>query len=150
LNGLPPILLAEDDDLDAELTQLALSGANLENPIVRVRDGVETLEFLRREGRFSETGTSSPVVILLDIKMPRMDGLDVLREVRADPALRRIPIVALTSSQVDSDRLRSWDLGVNAFVIKPVDRKQFQEAIRALGVFWALVNRGAEISAGKP
>ena len=138
--ALPDILLAEDNPNDVELTLEALGASNLANRVTVARDGVEALEFLRREGAFKDRPPGPPAVVFLDIKMPRKDGLEVLREIRSDPGLRRTPVVILTSSREEQDILRSYDLGVNAYVVKPVGFHEFTEAVRNLGVFWALIN----------
>lgn len=135
-----PILLAEDNPLDAELALDALRSARLANPVVLVRDGAEALDWLHARGEHAGRPPGDPAVVLLDIKMPRRDGLDVLREMRDDEGLKRIPVVILSSSREESDLARSWDLGVNAYVVKPVDVKQFFEAVQMLGHFWAVLN----------
>ena len=137
---VPAILIAEDNPNDVELTIEALSQHNLANRVTVAHDGVEALEYLRREGDFSEREPGDPAVVLLDIKMPRKDGLEVLREIRSDPALKRIPVVILTSSREEQDLITSYDLGVNAYVVKPVDFPSFIDAVKELGVFWALIN----------
>jgi len=134
------ILLAEDSPADAEMAIDALRDANLANPIVHVEDGVEAMEYLQRKGRYADRPDEEPAVLLLDIKMPRMDGLEVLQRIRADEKLRRIPVVILSSSREESDLIRSWDLGVNAYVVKPVDVEQFFGAVKTLGKFWAVIN----------
>ncbi|MFZ2234984.1 MAG: response regulator [Dokdonella sp.] len=134
------ILLAEDSPADAEMTLDALREANLANPIVHVEDGVEALDFLYCRGAYSNSTELMPAVVLLDIKMPRLDGLEVLKQMRADDAFKRVPVVILSSSREESDLVRSWDLGVNAYVVKPVDVNQFFIAIRTLGQFWAVLN----------
>ena len=133
-------LLAEDSPYDAEMAVDALREANLINPIVHVTDGVEALDYLYRRGKFADREAGDPSVLLLDIKMPRMDGLEVLRQLRADEQLKRLPVVVLTSSREESDLARSWDLGVNAYVVKPVDSEQFFTAVKTLGRFWAVLN----------
>jgi two-component system, response regulator len=134
------ILLAEDSPYDAEMAIDALRDAKLVNPIVHVHDGVETLDYLLRRGAHADRAEGDPAVLLLDIKMPRMDGLEVLQEMRRHETLRRIPVVILSSSREESDLARSWDLGVNAYVVKPVDVDQFFEAVRTIGKFWAVFN----------
>ncbi len=136
----PDILLAEDDANDLELTLEALAKHNLTNRVTVAHDGVEALEYLRREGAFSGREPGAPAVVLLDIKMPRKDGLEVLREIRGDPELKRLPVVILTSSREEQDLITSYDLGVNAYVVKPVDFRSFIDAVEHLGVFWALLN----------
>ena len=137
---LPVILLAEDSPKDVKLTTRALAKNNLANRLVVTSDGVEAMEYLRREGAYKDREPGNPAVLLLDIKMPRKDGLEVLREVRGDPALKRLPVVMLTSSREEQDLITSYDLGVNAYVVKPVDFVSFIDAVRQLGVFWAVVN----------
>ena len=136
----PDILLAEDNPNDVELTLEALAQHNLANRVTVTHDGVEALEYLRREGAFADRTPGAPAVVLLDIKMPRKDGLEVLREIRGDPELRRLPVVILTSSREEQDIITSYDLGVNAYVVKPVDFQAFIDAVEHLGVFWALIN----------
>ena len=141
MSTIRTILLAEDSAADAEMAIDALREANLINPIVHVEDGVEVMEYLNREGRFANrTDEDAPAVLLLDIKMPRMDGLEVLQRMRSDPRYKHIPVVILSSSREESDLARSWDLGVNAYVVKPVDVDQFFTAVRTLGRFWAVLN----------
>jgi len=140
MTELRTILLAEDSPHDAEMAIDALRDAHLANPIVHVEDGVEALDYLLRRGRFADRGEGDPAVLLLDIKMPRMDGLEVLTELRKEERFRSLPIVILSSSREESDLARSWDLGVNAYVVKPVDVDQFFDAVRTLGRFWAVLN----------
>lgn len=134
------ILLVEDDPSDAEMTVDALREANLANPIVHVEDGVEALDYLRREGAYASRSGGHPAVVLLDIKMPRMDGIEVLREIRGNGDTKCIPVVILSSSREERDLAASWNLGVNAYVVKPVDAAQFFDAVQALGQFWAVMN----------
>ena len=141
MTDIKPILLAEDSMADAEMAIDALREANLANPIVHVEDGVEAMEYLLREGRFADREPGDPSVLLLDIKMPRMDGLEVLQRIRHNDQLKHIPVVILSSSREESDLARSWDLGVNAYVVKPVDINQFFEAVKTLGRFWAVFNQ---------
>jgi CheY-like chemotaxis protein len=137
---IPVILLAEDNPKDVDLTTRALAQSNLANHLDVVSDGVEALEYLRREGAYADREPGDPAAILLDIKMPRKDGLEVLREIRGDPKLRRLPIIILTSSREEQDLIAGYDLGANAYVVKPVDFDDFIRAVKQLGVFWALVN----------
>ena len=137
------ILLAEDSPADAEMAIDALREAHLANPIVHVMDGLEAMDYLHRRGKFADRPEGLPAVLLLDIKMPRMDGLEVLAELRKDEKLRMLPVVILSSSREEADLVRSWDLGVNAYVVKPVDVDQFFEAIKTLGRFWAVFNESA-------
>ena len=145
MSKLRTILLPEDSPADAEMAIDALRDAHLANPIVHVEDGVEALDYLLRRGRFADRVDEDPAVLLLDIKMPRMDGLEVLQKLRADENLRRLPVVILSSSREESDLARSWDLGVNAYVVKPVDVDQFFDAVKALGKFWAVFNEIPEV-----
>jgi CheY-like chemotaxis protein len=140
MTDVPAILIAEDNPNDVELTIEALDRHNLANRVIVAHDGVEAMEYLRREGAFSEREPGDPAVVLLDIKMPRKDGLEVLREIRGDPALKRLPVVILTSSREEQDLITSYDLGVNAYVVKPVDFPSFIEAVKELGFFWAVIN----------
>lgn len=137
---LKPILLVEDDARDLELTLVALEKSQLANEVIVVRDGAEALDYLNREGVHAERSEGSPAVVLLDLKLPKVNGLEVLRAVRSTEALKSIPIVMLTSSQAETDVVQSYELGVNAYVVKPVEFKQFVTAISDLGVFWAVLN----------
>jgi two-component system, response regulator len=137
---LRTILLAEDNPADAEMAIDALREAKLANPVVHVEDGVEALDFLHARGAYAGRGAGDVAVVLLDLKMPRLDGLDVLRQMRDDPVLKRIPVVVLSSSREESDLAKSWDLGANAYVVKPVDVNQFFAAVQTLGRFWAVLN----------
>ncbi|TAL91680.1 MAG: response regulator [Rhodanobacter sp.] len=141
---LRTVLLAEDSLADAEMTMDALAEAHLANPVVHVEDGVECLDYLHRCGAWATREPGDPAVVLLDIKMPRMNGLEVLTQMRADEQTRRIPVVILSSSREETDLARSWDLGANAYVIKPVDVDQFFDAVRTLGRFWAVLNEAPE------
>jgi|ERR1035437_3371738 CheY-like chemotaxis protein len=137
---LRTILLAEDNPKDVELTLEAMSENNLANHIFVVKDGVEAMEFLHCKGKYELRKTGNPALVLLDIKMPRMDGIEVLRNIRSDAALKRIPVVVLTSSREENDLINTYELGVNAYVLKPVDFKQFVEAVKQIGSFWAVLN----------
>ena len=134
------ILLVEDSPADAEMAIDALREAHLVNPIVHVEDGIDALDYLHARGKYAGRPDGLPAVLLLDIKMPRMDGLEVLKELRNDEQLKRLPVVVLTSSREETDLARSWDLGVNAYVVKPVDSEQFFHAVKTLGRFWAVLN----------
>ena len=134
------ILLAEDSSADAEMSIDALREAKLANPVVHVEDGVEALDYLFCRGAFEGRGKGNPVVVLLDIKMPRLDGLEVLKKMRSTESLKRVPVVILSSSREESDLVHSWNLGVNAYVVKPVDVNQFFAAVQTLGRFWAVLN----------
>jgi CheY-like chemotaxis protein len=137
---LKSILLAEDNPRDVELTLTALSEHNLANEVVVARDGEEALDYLLRRGRFSGREEGNPAVVLLDLKMPKVDGLEVLRQIKSNEALRTIPVVMLTSSREEKDLIESYRVGVNAYVVKPVAFDRFIEAVRNVGIFWALVN----------
>jgi CheY-like chemotaxis protein len=137
---LGPILLAEDNPNDVELTLNALHSLNLANEIVVVNDGAQVLDFLHRRNEFRDRSGLAPAVIMLDLKMPRVDGMEVLRQIRADSSLRTLPVVILTSSREENDLVRGYELGANAYVVKPVDFDQFLAAVGKLGVFWALIN----------
>jgi CheY-like chemotaxis protein len=134
------ILLAEDNANDVELTLTALRANSLLNEVTVVHDGAEALDFLKRRGPFANREPGLPALMLLDLKMPKVDGLDVLRFVKADPELRMLPVVVLTSSREEQDLVQSYDLGVNAYVVKPVDFCAFMDAVKLLGGFWALLN----------
>lgn len=137
---LKPILLVEDDPRDLELTLVALERSQLANEVIIVRDGEAALEYLNRTGEYQGRAEGNPAVVLLDLKLPKVNGLEVLQAVRTTEPLRSIPVVMLTSSHEETDVLRSYQLGVNAYVVKPVEFKQFVEAIADLGIFWAVLN----------
>ena len=134
------ILLAEDNPFDLELTLAGLAENRLTNEVVVARDGAEALDYLKRRGRFADRTPGSPMVILLDLKMPKMDGLEVLRQIKSDPALHTIPIVVLTSSREEQDVVESYNLGVNAYVVKPVAFDKFVDVVKQIGLFWVLTN----------
>jgi CheY-like chemotaxis protein len=140
MSNLRTILLAEDNPKDVELTLEALTEYNLANQIIVVKDGVEALEFLRCEGNYKMRRKGLPVVLLMDLKMPRMNGLEALQAIRNDPELKMLPVVMLSSSREEQDLMRSYELGINAYVVKPVDFKEFVEAVKQVGVFWAMIN----------
>ncbi len=144
MSEIRTILLAEDSPHDAEMAIDALREAHLANPIVHVEDGVEAIDYLFRRGKYADRPEGDPAVLLLDIKMPRMDGLEVLKQLRDHETLKRMPVVILSSSREESDLARSWDLGANAYVVKPVDVDQFFDAVRTLGKFWAVLNEVPE------
>jgi CheY-like chemotaxis protein len=137
---LRPILLVEDNLKDIELVLAALKKNNFANDVAVARDGAEALDFLYRRGKHQARADLLPIVILLDLKLPKKDGLEVLREVKRDEALKVIPVVMLTSSREEADLVRSYQLGVNAYVVKPVGFQQFVEAIKQTGMFWAVIN----------
>jgi CheY-like chemotaxis protein len=140
MTELRTILLAEDNANDVELTVAALQDHNVANEVVVVRDGEEALDFLHRRNQFAKRRAGNPAVMLLDLKMPKVDGLEVLRSVKSDPALRTIPVVVLTSSREESDLVQTYNLGANAYVVKPVAFQEFVRAVHSLGAFWAVIN----------
>jgi CheY-like chemotaxis protein len=140
MEELRPILLADDNAKDVELTLEAMKESNLANRIVVVKDGVEALEYLYCEAKYKQRKQGNPAVILLDIKMPRMDGIEVLRKIRSDEKLKLIPVVVLTSSREERDLVETYRLGVNAYVVKPVLFKDFIEKVKTIGIFWAIIN----------
>ncbi len=137
---LRPILLVEDNPRDLELTLAALAKCQLANDIVVARDGAEALDYLYTKGQHADRPPGDPAVVLLDLKLPKVDGLEVLERVKSDSLRRQIPVVMLTSSREERDLVKSYELGVNAFVVKPVDFNAFFEAIQDLGMFWAILN----------
>jgi CheY-like chemotaxis protein len=140
MSMLGRILLVEDDPRDVELTLTALEDYKLANEVVVTRDGEEALDFLYCRGQFRTRPHDNPAVMLLDLKLPKVDGLEVLRQVKSDEQLKMIPVVVLTSSHEEQDMMRSYKSGVNAYVVKPVDFHEFVNAIKELGVFWAVIN----------
>lgn len=149
MNTLARILIVEDDPKDVELTLTALEEYNLANAVVVARDGQEALDYLYHRGQFHARFDGNPVVMLLDLKLPKVDGLEVLKQVRSDEHLKMTPVVVLTSSHEEKDMMRSYKLGVNAYVVKPVDFHEFVNAIKELGVFWAVINEPPPGSVGK-
>src|SRR5271165_3926510 len=140
MSTLGRILLVEDDPKDVELTMTALEEYNLANEVVVARDGEEALDYLYCRGNFQARSTGNPAVLLLDLKLPKVDGLEVLKQIKSDEKFRVIPVVVLTSSHEEKDMVASYKLGVNAYVVKPVDFHEFVNAIKELGVFWAVIN----------
>lgn len=140
MENLKRILLAEDDEKDIDLTLAALAEINIANKIDVVRDGEEALDYLFKRARYANRENGNPVVVMLDLKMPKVDGLEVLKQIKGDDKLRKIPVVILTSSIMESDLITSYELGVNAYVVKPVDFDNFMTAIKELGSFWAILN----------
>src|SRR5258708_5922423 len=149
MNGLGRILLVEDDPKDIDLTLRALSQYNLANEVVVARDGEQALDYLFHRGEFESRNSDNPAVLLLDLKLPKVDGLEVLQQIKSDEALKLIPVVVLTSSHEEKDVVTSYKLGVNAYVVKPVDLHQFVEAIKDLGVFWAVINEPTPVRVKK-
>jgi CheY-like chemotaxis protein len=139
-NELGRILIVEDDPRDVELTLMALEDYKLANQVVVTRDGQEALDYLYCRGQFDTRSDGNPAVVMLDLKLPKVDGLEVLKQVRSDEHLKMIPVVVLTSSHEEKDMMRSYKLGVNAYVVKPVDFHEFVNAVKELGVFWAVIN----------
>jgi CheY-like chemotaxis protein len=137
---LKTILMSEDNPQDVELTIEALDEHNLANQVVAVKDGVEAMEYLNYEGQFKNRKKGNPAVLLLDIKMPRMDGIEVLMAIRKDEKLKTLPVVMLTSSREEPDLKKCYELGVNAYVVKPVNFKDFMDAVKQIGIFWAMLN----------
>jgi CheY-like chemotaxis protein len=150
MSDVKRILYVEDSDEDVELTLAALEQNGLANEVVVARDGVEAVEYLTRAGRFAGQPAGIPAVVLLDIKMPRMDGLELLRWIRSQAHLRALPVVMLTSSREEQDIVESYQLGVNAYVVKPVAFEDFMEAVRTLGLFWAILNEPAPGAQRRP
>ncbi len=148
MNSLRPILLVDDSLLDIELTISALKRNHVVNEVVVARHGGEALDFLYRRGEYQNRAMVNPVVVFLDLKMPKVDGLEVLRQLKSDPALKMLPVVMLTSSREESDLIKSYQLGTNAYIVKPVGFEQFTEAIRELGIFWAVLNEPPPDSSG--
>lgn len=137
---LKRILLVDDNPNDTEMALDALQQHHLANDVVTLRDGAEALDYLYRRGEFASRPATNPAVVLLDLKMPKVDGLEVLRQLKSDPILKVIPVVMMTSSREEQDLIKSYRLGVNAYVVKPLDFHEFIDAIKALGVFWAVLN----------
>jgi CheY-like chemotaxis protein len=140
MTSLGRILLVEDDPKDVELTMTALEEYHLSNEVVTAADGEEALDYLHYRGKFQGRSNGNPAVLLLDLKLPKVDGLEVLKHIRSDDKLKMIPVVVLTSSREERDMVASYRLGVNAYVVKPVDFHEFVNAIKELGIFWAIIN----------
>ncbi len=141
MDNLGRILLVEDDPKDVELTLMALEEYNLANEVIVVGDGAQALDYLYSRGDFASRRSENPAVLLLDLKLPKVDGLEVLQQIKSDDKLKAIPVVVLTSSREERDMITSYKLGVNAYVVKPVDFHEFVNAIKELGVFWAVINQ---------
>lgn len=149
MDGPKRILLVEDSAKDIELALEALGEHKLANHVAVVRDGAEALDYLYRRGTFANHPDGLPVLVLLDLKMPKVDGLEVLRQMKADPALKRIPVVMMTSSREHSDLTQSYELGVNSYVVKPVKFQGFIDAVKHLGLYWVLVNEAPPVLASE-
>jgi CheY-like chemotaxis protein len=150
MNSLKRILLVDDSPRDTEMAVTALEGHNLANEVVALRDGAEALDYLYRRAAFADRPHGDPAVILLDIKMPKVDGIEVLRQIKGDAALKMIPVVVMTSSREEQDLLASYQLGVNAYVVKPVRFQSFVEAVEQVGAFWAILNEPPPGSLRRP
>jgi CheY-like chemotaxis protein len=137
---LKRILMADDSPRDTELALDALAQHNLANEVVAVRDGAEALDYLHRRGQFADRAAGQPAVVLLDLKMPKVDGIEVLRQMKSHPQLKLIPVVVLTGSREEQDLVNSYELGVNAYIVKPVGFQEFVEAVKQVGAFWAMFN----------
>jgi two-component system response regulator len=135
------ILLIEDNPADAEMTQHALKKGRLANRVVWLQEGPEALDFLFHQGRYADRSDGNPKLVMLDLKMPKMDGIEVLRQIRADERTRLVPVVMLTSSAEENDIVRSYRLGVNSYIVKPVDFEKFVDEVAKLGVYWTVMNK---------
>src|SRR3954465_10749602 len=149
MNEQKRILLVDDSENDVELTLTALDEGNLANDVAVCRDGAEALDYLFRRGAYVGRGLGNPAVVLLDLKLPKVDGLEVLERVKNDPELRSVPVVMLTSSREEQDLVRSYQAGANAYVVKPVDFQQFVEAVKQIGTFWIMHNEPPPGSVGR-
>ncbi|MCK9203554.1 MAG: response regulator [Bacteroidales bacterium] len=141
MEKFPPILYAEDNEDDIELTMSAFKECNLQNRVDIVRDGQQVLDYLNYQGTYCNREKERPVVILLDIKMPKLDGIQALRQIKSSESLKSIPVVMMTASSLEADLVESYKLGVNAYVVKPIDYAEFLEAVKKIGSFWALINK---------
>ncbi len=141
MENIPPILYAEDNDNDIELTLAAFKECGLKNRIDVVRDGQEVLDYLNYEGIYADREKENPLLILLDIKMPKLDGIQALKEIKSNKELKAIPVVMLTASSMERDRIATYNLGVNAYVVKPIDFVEFIDAVKSIGAFWVFVNK---------
>lgn len=149
MTGLSKILLVEDDPNDVELTLSALARNRLANEVVVVRDGQEALDYLFCQGGYASREGHNPPVVLLDLKLPKVSGMEVLERIKTDPSLRTVPVVVLTSSREERDLIKSYNLGTNAYVVKPVDFQEFIEAVKQVGLFWAVINQAPPESIGR-
>ena len=149
IDSLKRILLVDDSPRDTEMALDALAHHNLANEVLALRDGAEALDYLHRRGQFAARTNGQPAVILLDLKMPKVDGLEVMRQIKSDPKLEVIPVVVMTSSREEQDIVTSYQLGVNAYVVKPLDFQEFVDAVRQVGAFWAVLNEAPPGSVAK-
>ncbi len=149
MTTLKRILLAEDNPKDIELTLEAFADNKIANDVVVARDGAEALDYLYCRGKFQDRPAGDPIVALLDVKMPKLNGLEVLKQIRADPHFKRLPVVMVTSSREEQDLVKSYELGVNAYVVKPVGFKEFSDAIKQIGAFWAVLNEPPPMGAAQ-
>jgi len=147
--GAKRILIVDDNPNDAELVVEALKGQKLDGEVELLRDGAEALDYLYRRGVFAGVGPGQPCVVLLDIKMPKVDGLEVLRQMKSDPLLRTVPVVMLTSSREERDVTRSYELNANGYVVKPLDFSEFTSAVEGVGRFWCIINEPPMESVGR-
>ncbi len=150
MNQLRRILLAEDNERDVELVLDALDEHRLANEVTVVRDGAEALDYLYQRGAYASRPDGLPIVILLDLKMPKVDGLEVLRQIKGDPKLKVVPVVMMTSSREEQDLVKSYQLGVNSYLVKPVKFQQFVESVKQLSMYWALLNEPPPGTVGRP
>ncbi len=150
MSDLKRILLVDDSAHDVELTLAALEQNRLANEVVVARDGEEALDYLHRRGIFKLRSEGHPAVVLLDLKLPKIDGLEVLKQIKSDEELRAVPVVMLTSSREEKDLVQSYNLGVNAYVVKPVDFHEFVDSLKELGLFWAVINQPPPGSVRRP
>jgi CheY-like chemotaxis protein len=150
MNPLPRILLAEDSSEDAELVLEALAEYRIANTVLHVKDGEEALDYLYRRGAFANYPPIQPAVVLLDLKMPKVDGTEVIKQLKNDPELKRIPVVVMTSSREERDLVNSYNLGANAYVVKPLNFHEFVDAVKQLGAFWAVLNEPPPEPARQP
>jgi two-component system, response regulator len=148
--SLKRILVVEDSPRDTEMVLEALSANHLANEVVSLRDGADALDYLYRRGQFAGRGNGQPAVVLLDLKMPKVDGSEVLRQIKGDPQLKMIPVIIMTSSREESDLHASYQLGANAYVVKPLSFEDFVSAVTNIGVFWAIINEAPPGSVARP